>query len=401
MSMIRAALALAIALALPGLGTSPAAAQDAAAPASCRPQGPFAVPSYTSVEVLADGRVTFRLCAPDAQDVRVVSNDIDYAIPMGLAPGTERGLPMTKDATGLWEATTSVRVVPDNYRYNFQVDGVRVPDPMATTFSRERVGINSTVDVPGPEGAFQTWHADVPHGLVSRIEYWSAPLGVKRGAYVYTPPGYMNGTARYPVLYLVHGAGDSADSWTEVGHANLILDNLIASGQAQPMIVVMPFGHTPDRPGVNMIANTDFGDDLHQALIPQIDATFRTLANREHRAMAGLSMGGAHTIRFGLTRPDVFSRVGVFSMGLGMGPNDVADYTAANDAMLHRAAAEMQLVYYAMGTQDFLYGTVAPTRAMFAQYGIAHHYNESDGGHTWINWRRYLADFLPRLGWQD
>lgn len=338
MKTLRAALLGGLLLAL----ATPAVAQDAPA-ASCLPQGPFALPAHKSVEPLSDGRVTFRLCAPQAQRVKLISNDMDGVIQLG----PQGGLPMTRDDSGLWTVTTPVPVPADNYRYNFEVDGARVPDPLATTFSRERAGINSTVEIAGPAGAFQAWNPAVAHGVVSRVEYWSAPLGAKRGAYVYTPPGYMNGTERYPVLYLVHGAGDSADSWTEVGHANVILDNLLAAGDVQPMIIVMPFGHTPDRPaavGAPILANTDFGDDLHSALIPYIDSNFRTRADAAHRAMAGLSMGGAHTIRFGLTRPDVFSRVGVFSMGLGMGPTDVADYTAANDAMLRRSAQDMQLV---------------------------------------------------------
>lgn len=379
------------------------AAQNAtpAAPAnpSCLPQGMFAGPaSYQSVEQLPDGRVTFRLCAPRAQEVRVTSSDNDEAIPMGFAPGSQRGLPMVKDATGLWSVTTAKPVAPDVYRFNFEVDGARVPNPQGTTFSHERIGTNSTFEVTGPEGAFQTYVANVPHGAVSRIEYWSSALNAKRSAMVYTPPGYMKDDASFPVLYLVHGAGDSADSWTSVGHANYILDNLIAAGKAQKMIVVMPFGHTPDRPGGNMLTNTDFGDDLIRDLIPYVDANFRTRADREHRAMAGLSMGGAHTLRFGLTHPELFSQIGIFSMGLGLqGPNDVAEYERANDTSLKQAARDLSLVYYAMGTEDFLYGSVAPTRAMLDKYKIAHVYNETGGGHTWINWRRYLADFAPRL----
>jgi enterochelin esterase family protein len=168
------------------------------------------------------------------------------------------------------------------------------------------------------------------------------------------------------------------------------------------MIVVMPFGHTPDRPnangGGNILANTDFGDDLIEDLIPAIDGQFRTLADQENRAMAGLSMGGSHTLRFGLTHPELFDHIGIFSMGLGLqGNNDVAAYEAANAAALKRAAQDLDLVYYAMGKDDFLSGTVAPTRAMLTRHGIEHHYNESGGGHTWINWRRYLADFAPRL----
>jgi enterochelin esterase family protein len=396
--MIRAALPVAVAAAV--AMSVPALAQPAPAPSqSCLPQGLFAGPAaYKSVEQLPDGRVTFRLCAPQAREARVTSNDIDEAIPMGIQPGSTRGLAMTKDATGLWTATTAVPVPADTYRFNFQVDGARVPDPQGTTFSHERVGTNSTFETTGPEGDFQTWKQDVQHGAVSRIEYWSSSLGQKRVATVYTPPGYMNGSQRYPVLYLVHGAGDSYDSWTSVGHANLILDNLIAAGKAKPMIIVMPFGHTPDRPGGNILANTDFGDDLIRDLVPYVDGNFRTLADQPNRAMAGLSMGGSHTIRFGLTHPELFDYIGIFSMGLGMqGPADVTAYETANDAALKRAAEELNLVYYAMGTDDFLHGTVEPTRAMFAKYGIHDVYNESGGGHTWINWRRYLADFAPRL----
>lgn len=401
--MTRIARLAALAAAALALGAVPlpvsAQPAPAAQPESCLPQGFFTAPApYKSVEQLPDGRVTFRLCAPEAHEVRVTSNDIDEAIPTGFQPGTTRGLVMTKDATGLWTATTAVPVPPDTYRFNFQVDGVRVPDPQGTAFSHERVGTNSTFEPVGPEGEFQTWRKEVPHGAVSKIEYWSESLGHKRAAMVYTPPGYMNNAERYPVLYLVHGAGDSYDSWTSVGHAHLILDNLIAEGKARPMIVVMPFGHTPDRPGSNMLANTDFGDDLIKDLIPYIDANFRTLADQENRAMAGLSMGGSHTIRFGLTHPELFDHIGIFSMGLGMqGQAEVTAYEAANDAALRKAAQDLDLVYYAMGKDDFLYGTVAPTRAMLDKYGIAHVYNESEGGHTWINWRRYLAEFLPML----
>lgn len=385
----RAALALGMMLATPAL------AQDGE---SCRPQGMFAIANYQSVEVLEDGRVTFRICAPEAQEVRVTSNDIDEAIPMGFAPGTERGLAMERDATGLWSVTTAVPVAPDVYRFNFQVDGARVPDPMGTTWSEERVGTNSTFEVLGEEGAFQAWHADVPHGVVSEIAYWSAPLGVQRRAHVYTPPGYMNGTESYPVLYLVHGAGDSDDSWTSVGHANNILDNLFAAGEAREMIVVMPFGHTPEIEGQDMLSNGAFYADLHDVLIPYVEANFRTLDGPENRAMAGLSMGGAHTLNSGLARPDRFGWLGVFSMGLGLGENNAtAAYAERNDAALRQAAEDLHLMYYAMGTDDFLYGTVEPTRALLDQYGIEHVYNESGGGHTWINWRRYLHDFAPRL----
>lgn len=354
---------------------------------------------YSSVEQLPDQRVTFRLCAPAAKEVVLTSTDIPRVIPMGFPQGTPSGLTMTRDTTGLWSVTTPKPVPADTYRFAFRVDGVKTVDPLGKTFSEELKGIDSTFEVKGPEGDFQTWVANVPHGAVSTIEYWSKSLGIKRRAHVYTPPGYGKGTQRYPVLYLVHGAGDSDDSWTSVGHANLILDNLLATGKAVPMIVVMPDGHTPPREGVMTLDNPDFGQDLQNDLIPYIDFNYRSDTRPQARAMAGLSMGGSHTLRNGLTHPDLFRWIGVFSMGLGVG-NDkdrVEAYAKANDAQLKRSAREMKLVYLAMGRSDFLYSTVAPTRALFARYGIAAVYNETDGGHEWPNWRRYLADFAPRL----
>ena len=377
---------------------APPAASAAPAPANCAAnRGLFSGPAaLKSVDPQADGRVTFRLCAPDASAVFLASTDLPGIVPFGA---NTPGLAMTRGADGLWSVTTDKPVPPDNYRYNFLVNGAVVPDPQASTFSKERFGTRSTFEMPGAAGAFQTYDRNVPHGLVSVFEYWSSSLGIKRSAYVYLPPGYARNSKRYPVLYLVHGAGDSQDEWTSTGHAHYILDNLIAAGKARPMIIVMPAGHTPDRPGANMLGNQDFGNDLHKDLIPAIDATFRTEAKAQSRAMAGLSMGGAHTIQFGLPRPEIFRYIGVFSMGLGMGGNqdDIKRYEQQNSAALARAAKDMKLVYYAMGKEDFLYGTVAPTRAMLDRAGIGHMYNESGGGHTWINWRRYLADFAPRL----
>jgi hypothetical protein len=267
-----------VALLLHSGGWIQAQAPRAAAPATCASGGFLPAPaSYKSVEPLADGRVTFRLCAPNAAWVSVTSSDIADVIPMGPV-----GLPMTRDAQGLWSVTTPAAIAPDTYRFSFSVDGAAVPDPQGTTFSLTRVGQFSTFEVPGAEGTFQAYDKAVPHGVVSVIDYWSSSLGTVRRAHVYTPPGYMRDSARYPVLYLVHGAGDSDDSWTSVGHANYILDNLIAAGKAKPMIVVMPFGHTPERPGANMMANNDFAQDFFKDLIPYVDGHFRTLNKPRH-----------------------------------------------------------------------------------------------------------------------
>jgi enterochelin esterase family protein len=198
------------------------------------------------------------------------------------------------------------------------------------------------------------------------------------------------------VLYLVHGAGDSDDSWTSRGRANDILDNLIASGKAVPMIVVMPAGHTVFKPGSDLFANKDFGDDLVKDLVPLIDGRYRTLADPAHRAMAGLSMGGAHTLSWGLPNPAVFGPIGIFSMGFYL-PGQEERFVAANDAALRLRAKAGTPVMFAMGKTDFLYPAVAPTRAMMDRYGIQYRYVESEGGHTWSNWREYLRDFAVTI----
>lgn len=385
-----ALVAFAPAIAQPVPSAVPGAAPQG--PANCLPRGFMPTP-YKSVETLPDGRITLRICAPGAAKVAVTSSDLPE-----LAIGANG---MTRDPTGMWTGTTRAPVGAGTYRYDFTVDGVTVPDPMGTRFTETLSGVHGVMTVAGPAGDFQAFHKDVPHGAVSEIRYWSSTLGAERRAHVYTPPGYMKGAGKYPVLYLVHGAGDSDASWTGIGQANLILDNLIAAGKAKPMIVVMPFGHTPPRPNAGpagMLVNTDFGNDLTRDLIPYVDAQYRTIPTPQTRAMAGLSMGGAHTIRFGLPRADLFRYVGIFSMGLGMqNPKEVTDYEAANAAGLQREAKEMKLVYYAMGKDDFLYRTVAPTREMLGRQNITYVYNETGGGHTWLNWRDYLNDFAPRI----
>jgi enterochelin esterase family protein len=359
----------------------------------CTAPGGMGATSYKSPEVLPDGRVTFRLCAPDAVTVSLGSSDNDDIAPNMYMGGN--GRPMTKDETGLWSVTTPKALASDTYRYFFYVDGMRLPDPAAREFSLERAAVDSLVEVPGPAGEFQTLHQNVPHGHVTKIEYWSEPLGALRRMHVYTPPGYEKGNKSYPVLYLVHGAGDSDDSWATVGRANNILDNLIAAGKAKPMIVVMPNGHTPDRPNAapaNMLLNSDFRDDLLKAVIPYIDKNYRTILNPDNRAMAGLSMGGAHTINTGLTHPDLFHYIGIFSITGGG-----ADYEKSNEAALQQGAKAFKLVYYAYGSEDFVARNTAQLKGTLDKYSIKFTLHETGGGHTWINWREYLNDFAPRL----
>lgn len=350
---------------------------------------------YQSPTVLDDGRVQFRICLPGATMVKLISSELPGVPPgsFGKGPG---GQEMTRDDAGFW-STILGPVEPGTYRYAFDVAGARVPDPRAEVFSQGFSGVSSILDVNGPQVAVQMFNPNVAHGQVSEIRYASKSLGITRRAHVYTPPGYeRGGSQRYPVLYLVHGAGDSDDSWTTVGHANDILDNLIAAGKVKPMIVVMPYGHTPPRNGVNWWANTDFGNDLLKDLIPFIDGNYRTHAKARDRAMAGLSMGGNHTIQFGITHPEIFEDIGVFSMGLS-DDERVKAYVEEHSADLKRRAASSGVLFYAMGRDDFLYPSVAPTRKVLDQFNIKYTYRESTGGHVWKNWREYLVEFLPQL----
>jgi enterochelin esterase-like enzyme len=366
-------------------------------PNRCSAPGGFGAASYVSPEPLPDGRVTFRLCAPDATTVSLGSSDNDDIAPNSFMGGSGRA--MSKDGKGLWSVTTEKALAPDTYRYFFYVNGVRLPDPAAREFSLERSNIDSLVEVKGPAGDFQTFHPNIPHGQVARIDYWSEPLGAMRRMHVYTPPGYEKDKKAYPVFYLVHGAGDSDHSWATVGRANNILDNLIAAGKAKPMIIVMPDGHTPDRPAAgpaatpaNMLQNPDFTNDFLKVVIPYIDSHFRTLPTAANRAMAGLSMGGGHTIQNGLTHPELFHYIGVFSITGGGEP-----YEKANDAALKRGAREFKLVYYAYGREDFVARNSGQLKDTLNKYAIKFTLHETGGGHTWINWREYLNDFAPRL----
>ena len=348
--------------------------------------------NYKSTEQLPDGRVTFRICAPNATAVGLGSSDNEDISPNSFMGGTGRA--MAKDEKGLWSVTTPKPIEPDTYRYFFFVNGVRVPDPAAREFSLERSNVDSLIEVKGVAGDFQTFHNDIPHGAVAKVDYWSEPLGTVRRMHIYTPPGYEKSGKSYPVLYLVHGAGDSDQSWSSVGRANNILDNLIASGKAKSMIIVMPNGHTPERSRNtgNMLQNSDFSNDLLKVVIPYIDKNYRTIANADNRAMAGLSMGGAHTIQNGLPHPDLFHYLGIFSISGGG-----EQYEKANDDALKKAAAELKLLYYAYGRADFVARNTEQFKAMLKKYGIKLTLNETGGGHTWINWRQYLNDFAPRL----
>ena len=373
-------------------------------------------PAVVSPEVSTDQRITFRITAPQAQAVRVGGGDI---------PGLGQNGVMTKGENGVW-SFTSAPVPPGAYRYNINVDGVAVIDPRNPLTSVSNNNVWSLALVPGSD-LFDT--KQVPHGAVASVTYYSAPLQRHRRMHVYTPPGYESNTTRYPVFYLLHGAGDSDEAWSSVGRAGIIMDNLIAAKKAQPMIVVMPAGHTNGPvPGMGGPAPAltiatgqpdEFTQDFTGAIRPYIEKHYRVRSGREQRAIAGLSMGGSQTLNIAIPNLTDYAYVGVFSSGVlggggggrGRGAAPAADSPAApappfgeawekrHLAMLDNAAAKkgLKVLWFNTGKDDFLVETTRSTVELLKRHGFTPQYTESAGGHTWLNWRDYLAQFAPLL----
>lgn len=375
---------------LPGGRSFAQAAPPPPAPSAPRPNRGFPPPTpnatLVSPEVQPDRHVVFRIYAPQAQDVQVRS---EYA----ASPGPEK---LTKDADGVWSITVGP-IDPGVYRYLFVVDGVDTVDPRNPQTSESLNNVQSLLDVPG--AAFEDIQ-DVPHGAVASVWYHSTALGTTRRMHVYTPPGYETG-GRYPVLYLLHGAGDTDDSWTSVGHAGFILDNLIAARKAKPMIVVMPAGHIARTFGFSQMTRMGrdgFNDDFLQDVMPYVETHYRVLTDRQHRAMAGLSMGGLQTLNIALPHLDKFAYIGIFSSGwFGQTPEAIEqEHRDALDNTRQRKG--LKLFWVAVGSDDFLAGPSTRTMLNVLQkHGFTPVSHESAGGHTWINWREYLNEFAPLL----
>lgn len=349
-------------------------------------------PRVISPEVAPDGKITFRLLAPRAEAVRLSAGDIQ-----GLGQAGQ----MTKNASNVWETTVGP-VKPGAYRYNFNVDGVSVIDPRNPATSESNENTWSLVYVPGAE--FMDTK-DVPHGAVALVTYYSTTLKRFRRLHVYTPPGYELGKGKFPVFYLLHGAGDCDNSWSTVGRAGFILDNLIAAKKAKPMIVVMPAGHTgPFRMGG--LGGSDFENDFVNDILPFVEKTYRVNTDRKSRAIAGLSMGGAQTLNIGIAHLDKFAYLGVFSSGVfslgGRGGTNAPagpSWEERNRATLDNPALKkgLKLVWFATGKEDFLLKTSQTTVAMLKKHGFDVVYKETEGAHTWIVWREYLNEFAPQL----
>ena len=343
-----------------------------------------------SPEIAEDGKVTLRLRAPNAEEV-VVQGSL----------ASER-MNLTKGDDGVWSVTIGP-LEADIYEYSFVVDGLSIADPSNPNLKRGVRGFSSVVELPGE--AAPTWELrNVPHGDLHVHTYFAESLDQTRRFFVYTPPGYdKDTTTKYPVLYLLHGAGDFEASWSEHGKANLIADNLIAAGQAQPMLIVMPFGHLSSSGGVarggrggddGENRSDPFADDLLQEVIPLVESKYRVETGSAHRAIAGLSMGGGQTLNVGLKNPDKFAYVCAFSSAVF---GDVNENLAALAADAAKANEQLKLLWIGCGKEDFLLGANERLTTWLDEKSIEHEWRLTEGGHTWPVWRGYLAEVLPKL----
>jgi enterochelin esterase-like enzyme len=372
-------------------------------------QAPPPPPQFVSPEILSDSRVAFRIHAPQAREVRLVASDI---------PGVGRDTQLVKGGQEVWEVTLGP-LAAGAYRYTFNVDGVATVDPRNPVISESNNNVWSLVPVPGSD-VFDT--KPVPRGAIAEVTYHSTALGKYRRMHVYTPPGYELGRDRYPVFYLLHGAGDNDDSWSSVGRAGFILDNLIAAKRATPMVVVMPAGHTSRGPGspIGRAATEEFVTDFTTAVMPYIEQHYRVLTDRANTAIAGLSMGGGQTLNIAIPRLERFAYIGVFSSGLigafpapdarpgaaptaagppASSPPSATEWEAAHAAMLDDAGLKkgLRLLWFATGKEDRLMPTTQATVDLLTKHRFAPVFKQSPGGHTWINWRNYLVEFVPEL----
>ncbi|HTS16469.1 MAG TPA: alpha/beta hydrolase-fold protein [Verrucomicrobiae bacterium] len=351
----------------------------------------FAEP-LVSPEVHADGRVTFRLNAPGATGVVVRCEGKTW--------------PMQIDTQGVW-SVTSEALEPDIYAYSFLVDGLGIVDPANPFLKRNLIFTESQVHVPGP--LTLPWEInDVPHGVIHRHHYRSKIIGDERDLLVYTPPGYQAAARKtYPVLYLLHGFSDPESAWIDAGRANVILDNLIARKKAVPMIVVMPLGYgnrqilaggweafrVPNWQTYHDDSFAKFRESLYQEIMPMVERDYRVSTARTSRAIAGLSMGGEQSLVFGLNAPDRFAWVGAFSSG-GLGK---MDFEQRFPDLNRGAGRRFRLIWLACGTEDKLLASNRGFEQWLQTKGVTHQWLETPGAHSFVVWRRYLAEFVPHL----
>ena len=350
-----------------------------------------------SPEINSDNTVTFRLYAPKGGEVKLAGDWIQ---------GTEV---MAKDDKGLWSYTTAV--MPSNlYSYSFIVDDVRVIDPNNVYVDRAVATLSNIFIIKGGNGDLYSVNK-VPHGSVTRRWYESPGNEMSRRVTIYTPAGYENGKEKYPVLYLLHGMGGDEEAWMALGRTSQILDNLIAEGKAKPMIVVMTNGNVAQEaaPGESsiglqkpnfMLPHTMDGkmEETFKDVIKFVEDNYRVIADKQGRAIAGLSMGGYHSLHISRYYPNTFDYVGLFSPAIS--PREDVEspvYKDIDGSLKAQYKNGVKLYWIAIGKTDFLYKQVTDYRQKLDGFGIKYIYHESEGGHTWSNWRDYMIEFVPQL----
>jgi enterochelin esterase-like enzyme len=395
-------------------------AQQPAATAQAPAVGGLA--NVKSPEVAGDRRVTFRLAAPKASEVSVVCECLtleeigklkQQQAQLGQRPETDPEMArlnraigeirsgqgeraLSKDASGIWTLTLPP-VDADLYEYHFKVDGFDMLDPRnpVVKYNSRPNLIESVLEVPGASAMFYDVRP-VPHGSVDLRLYDSKATGTARRVFIYTPPGYDTSTARLPVLYLLHGGDGDETVWTQFGRMNFILDNLIADKKASPMIVVSPaaYAYPPITGVATEKQRADFEKDLLGDLIPFVQSNYRVAADRDHRALAGLSMGGGLTLSIGPRHLDTFSRLGVFSAGAGANPQESLKDVAANAKTIN---SQLKLFWMGIGTDDPGFAGAKRTSDYLDSVGVKHTFKTTAGAHTWIVWRRFLNEVAPQL----
>jgi len=340
-----------------------------------------------SPEIHSDRSVTFRLFAPKASEVVLMGSP-------GILEVIKEPKALQKDENGVWSVTVGP-VPPGFYTYGYAIDGgIRMPDPSNPNLELRRWGPTSSFIVPGPEKAVFE-ERNVPHGTVHIDFYDSKNLGASRMFYVYTPPGYEASRGKYPVLYLLHGNGQIEASWTWTGRANVIMDNLLAEGKIKPMIVVMPYGHVLREIKAGAVVPSGAPDaqrienELLTSIKPEVESKYRMLTDRDHRAIAGLSMGAAQSVSIGLHHLDSFAYIAAFSGG-----SNRTDWEKADPAILNR---QLKVLWLGCGSEDPGYKSVKAIDDFLTGKKVRHVFNPSGGGHSWPNWQVYLSKYAPLL----
>ena len=372
-------------------------------------QNLFPSQDLKSAIVNEDGSVTFNFLAPKAHKVQIVGDFMEGEKGTNIGMASSGIVDMTEGEGGVW-TYTSKPLDSELYSYTFLVDGIATIDPNHPYVFRDFATLTNLFIIPGGMGDLYSVQ-DVPHGSVTAVWYHSDGLGTDRRMNVYTPYGYEQSKKKYPVLYLLHGMGGDEDEWKNFGRACTILDNLIAQGKAEPMIVVMPNGHAgmsaaPGESAMGYYKPYHFRegtmDGTFETYFPEIvkfvDKTYRTQSDKAHRAIAGLSMGGFHSAFISANYPDLFGYVGLFSAAVGVTREDVSPIYRDFDAKLATQFKKgVKLYWMGCGNVDFLYNNNKALREKFDAAGYPYVYKETDGGHVWKNWRIYLADYAPRL----